>query len=125
MQLENPAQKRRLADIIASLPNSDRANVVRRLARVDPAILTPGLGAPISGPSWPQTMHDSLKLPSGATIGATDNETLRRELIRLGVLGAASGEGRNIIVERYAMLLQQIHDDAGAAAVAAWLAERK
>jgi len=35
MQLENPAQKRRLVDVIASIPNSDRANVVRRLARVD------------------------------------------------------------------------------------------
>jgi len=35
MQLENPAQRRRLVDVIAALPDSDRTNVVRRLASLD------------------------------------------------------------------------------------------
>jgi hypothetical protein len=83
------------------------------------AILPPG--APASaGPKWSVTMYDNLKLPNGQTIGATDNETLRRELMRMGIIGAPT-EGRHIIVERYATLLLQIHNDAGDRAVAAWL----
>ena len=35
MQLNNPAQQRRLADIIASIPDGDRANVVQRLTNLD------------------------------------------------------------------------------------------
>jgi len=35
MQLENPKRQRRLAGIVASLPDSKRTDVVRRLARVD------------------------------------------------------------------------------------------
>jgi hypothetical protein len=38
MHLENPAQRRRLADIVASLPDSKRADVVRRLTKVERAI---------------------------------------------------------------------------------------
>jgi hypothetical protein len=35
MQLENPKRQRRLADIVASLPDKDRAEVGRRLASID------------------------------------------------------------------------------------------
>jgi hypothetical protein len=92
-----------------------------------PIVSTSGLAgapAPINGPKWASGLYDNLKLPNGQTIGATDNETLRRELMRMGVIGAAT-EGRHVIVERYATLLLQIHNDAGDRAVAAFLESNK
>jgi hypothetical protein len=80
----------------------------------------PGRASAMSGPRWAPTIHDGLKLPSGATIGQTDNDALRREFVRLDVAGAAT-DGRNTICGRYAAMLEKIHDDAGAAAVAVWL----
>jgi hypothetical protein len=38
MQLDNPQRQRRLADIVASLPDKDRADVVQRLTKVERAI---------------------------------------------------------------------------------------
>ena len=38
MQLDNPQRQRRLADIVASIPDPARAEVARRLARVERAI---------------------------------------------------------------------------------------
>ena len=35
MRLENPAQQRSLASIISGLSDDDRANIVRRLARLE------------------------------------------------------------------------------------------
>jgi hypothetical protein len=65
-----------------------------------------------------------VKLPSGVTIGQTNNEALRSELIRLGVEGAATA-GRNVLAERYAAMVKKIHDTAGDAAVSKWFEERK
>jgi hypothetical protein len=35
MQLDNPKRQRSLADVVASLPDKDRADVARRLANLD------------------------------------------------------------------------------------------
>ena len=84
----------------------------------------PGRASAIKGPRWPATIHDGLSLPTGETIGQTDNDALRHELVRLGVAGAAT-KGRNVLCERYAAMLAKIHDEAGAAAVAAWLQKNR
>jgi hypothetical protein len=87
------------------------ADVVNSMSMPDGATTTsprPGAPAPNRGQSWPPGQHDKLKLPSGKTIGETDNETLRRELIRLDVEDAAT-VGRHILAERYSSMLQKIH----------------
>ena len=84
----------------------------------------PGRASAIKGPRWPSTPQDYLKLPNGATIGQTDNDALRREFIRLGVADAAT-DGRHILCARYSAMLGKIHDDAGQAAVAAWLQKNR
>ena len=67
---------------------------------------------------------DLLPLPSGKSVAASSNEELRPQLARLGVPGAHT-DGRDVIVERYAALLKTIHDDAGKAAVADFLAKHR
>ena len=84
----------------------------------------PGAPGNGSGPRWATGFHDHLKLPSGATIGQTDNEKLRSQLARLGIEGANT-EGRNIICARYAAVLQRVFDEAGNAAVTAFLESKK
>jgi hypothetical protein len=58
-------------------------------------------------------------------VGATDNERLRQELARVGGIEGVHTEGRNIILARYAALLQRIHDAAGEKAVAVFLQSKK
>jgi hypothetical protein len=72
------------------------------------------------GPTWAAGLHDDLKLPSGRLVGQVNNEELRAELARVGIEGAHS-DGRNIIVARYAAILQNVFNLAGNAAVAAFL----
>jgi hypothetical protein len=77
----------------------------------------PGKGA---GPSWPRTSHDHLKLPSGKTIGETDNENLRSELTRLGIEESQTA-GRERIIEKYAELINAVARAGADKAVAEWL----
>jgi hypothetical protein len=74
----------------------------------------------LTGASSTRTLYDHLPLGGGKSIGQVANEQLRPILARFGVEGAHT-EGRNIICARYAVMLQKVHDDAGNAAVRAWL----
>ena len=92
-----------------------------------PIVSTSGLnGAPAgtSGPKWASGLYDGLKLPSGKTIVETNNEELRSQFAKIGLLGAHS-DGREVLCQRYATLLSQIHDDAGKAAVDKWLQDNR
>ena len=81
--------------------------------------------AAFEGPkSWPSTVHDHWLLPSGTLVGAASNEDLRKQLIRLGIDGAATA-GRDVLCARYATVLQGVFDAAGNAAVSQWLTERR
>jgi hypothetical protein len=84
----------------------------------------PGASFRTTGPKWPSSPHDHWRLPSGQTVGETDNDTLRRELARLGIPEAHT-LGRHILAERYSSMLQKIHDGAGNAAVDAFLANHR
>ena len=72
----------------------------------------------------PGAYFDSLKLPSGKKIGDTPDHELRTELHRLGVTGAHS-DGKNVICALYHQMLERVWDDAGRAAVDAWLEQHK
>jgi hypothetical protein len=80
-------------------------------------------GAPArdnKGPMHAPGLHDDLALPNGSTVGQTDNETLRQQLLKLNIPGAAT-EGRHIICQRYSETLRKIFNDAGSKAVDVWL----
>jgi len=83
----------------------------------------PGAPGNNTGPSWTRGQHDNLMLPNGSTVGQTDNETLRRLLAPF--VDGAHTKPRNEIVEIYWAALKRIHDDAGNAAVNAWLQEKR
>jgi hypothetical protein len=68
--------------------------------------------------------HADLKLPSGSTVGFTSTEDLRRQLCRLGIADSQPAP-RLQIINAYAATLKRIHDDAGSAAVDAFLANHK
>jgi hypothetical protein len=76
------------------------------------------------GQTLDANQHNNLKLPSGSTIGLTTTEDLRRQLARLGIEGAHT-RPKNEIVSAYVATLKRIHDDAGSAAVDAWLEQHK
>lgn len=102
-------------------------NVFTSTATLPPAShvdTNPGASSRGAGISSTPTFFDHLKLPSGATIGGSSNEHVRAELTRLGIEGAQS-DGCNIICARYAAMIQKIHDDAGNAAVAAFLQSKR
>lgn len=80
---------------------------------------------PVTGPSWPSTPFDGLKLPSGATIGQTDGGTLCREFSRMQVPGWDATMGRGRAVETYAAHLEQIGAAAAEAAVSEYLASKR
>ena len=84
----------------------------------------PGAPSKNSGPTWARGLHDDLALPNGSVVGQVDNETLRRIFADLGIPDAWT-LGRDRLVERYVRMLKKIFDDAGNAAVEAWMAERK
>jgi hypothetical protein len=62
--------------------------------------------------------------PVGSTIRLTSTEDLRRQFHQLGIPGAHT-EGRNVICNRYAAMLREIHDDAGSIAVDAFLQSKR
>ena len=67
----------------------------------------PGAPSQAKGPTWSPGPFDSLRLPSGKTIGESSNEEVRTQLLRLNIEGAAT-DGRNIICGRYAGLLADL-----------------
>jgi hypothetical protein len=81
-------------------------------------------GASNSGPQWPRTPYDNLKLPSGVLIGSCPDNVLRTELSRLGVEKAHT-RPRNEIIEAYAMLLFEIGEQASRVAIDDWLARHR
>jgi hypothetical protein len=62
--------------------------------------------------------------PLGSTIRLTSDESLRSQFDKLGIAGAHT-KPRNQLVEAYAAMLKRIHDDAGRAAVDAFLQSKK
>jgi hypothetical protein len=66
---------------------------------------------------------DRLPLPGGGTVGGTDNDTLRHIITRL--IPDAATVGRDLLCQKYAALLKKVHDDAGDAAISAWLEQHK
>jgi hypothetical protein len=81
----------------------------------------PGAPAPTK-PSWAVTGHDNLALPDGRTIGAVETGELHRIFDAIGLADFSHSKGRTDNVEAYAAHLKQIHDAAGAQAVAEFLA---
>ena len=73
-----------------------------------------------TGPTWPRGLHDSLMTPAGSTIGLTSTESLRPQLAKLGIRDAHT-RPRDAIVEDYYQMMRKVHDEAGSAAVDAWL----
>lgn len=71
-------------------------------------------------PSLAKTDHDNLLLRDGRKVGAARD--LAAVLVAAGVPGASAEKGRADNAAAYAAFLTKIHDDAGRAAVAAWLA---
>lgn len=67
---------------------------------------------------------DALRLPSGQKVSEVEMGPLYGELGRL-VPGFSHNLGRVAAIEKYAAHLQAIHDEAGRAAVAAWLAANR
>jgi hypothetical protein len=90
----------------------------------DHADTNPGSSKKGSGPTWARGQHDDLSLPNGSVIGQTDNETLRQIFAGLGI-PAAHTLGRDRLVECYVAMLKKVHNDAGNAAVTAWLNAHK
>jgi hypothetical protein len=86
--------------------------------------INPGASSKNSGPTWSRGLHDDLSLPNGSVIGQTDNETLRQIFAGLGIPDAHT-LGRDRLVERYVAMLKKVHNDAGNAAVTAWLKAHK
>jgi hypothetical protein len=70
---------------------------------------------------WSPHTHADLKLPNGSVCGSCPTEQLRSMLGRLGVPDAHTAP-RLQIIDSYARMLKRIHEDAGSAAVDAWLA---
>jgi hypothetical protein len=90
-------------------------------------VSTSGLaGAPagISGPKWASGLFDGLKLPSGKTIAETNNEDLRGQFAKLGIPDAHTA-GRDVLCQRYSEVLAKVFNDAGDAAVAAFLEKNR
>jgi hypothetical protein len=84
----------------------------------------PGASGKGSGPNWARGAHDDLALPNGSVIGQTNNERLRQIFAGLGIEGAWT-LGRDRLVESYVRVLKKVFDDAGNAAVEAWMQQRK
>ena len=81
-------------------------------------VSTASLGGVTADPS------NSLPLPNGKTVAETSNEELRSILDKLGLEGSHT-KPRNQLVEAYAAMLKRIHDDAGRAAVDAFLQSKR
>jgi hypothetical protein len=81
-------------------------------------VSTQSFGGPASDP------HLDLMMPSGSTVRLTTDEDLRRQFGKLGIEGAHT-KPRNQLVEAYAAMLKRIHDDAGRAAVDAFLQSKR
>jgi hypothetical protein len=75
--------------------------------------------------SFSPPASEPLKLPDGRPVDSVDMGPLYGEFGRLGVPGFRHQLGRTDAVALYARHLQSIHDEAGRAAVAAWLAANK
>lgn len=69
--------------------------------------------------SWSATPHDSLRLPSGTTIGQTKN--LAAEIVGL-IPGAAPDMGRGRLADLYAAHIAEVRAKGAAAAENDWLA---
>jgi hypothetical protein len=84
----------------------------------------PGRPSAGHGPTWPPTLFDHLKLPSGKLLGEVPTESLRHELARIGVKDAHTA-GRHIIAERYAAILMEIGEAASEKAIAEFLESKR
>ena len=67
---------------------------------------------------------DGLRLPDGRRVSEVDQSTLYGEFGRL-VPNFSHNLGRTDAIASYAAHLQAIHDEAGQAAVTAWLAAKR
>jgi hypothetical protein len=67
---------------------------------------------------------DELRLPNGQKVSEAEQGFLYGEIARL-VPGFSHNLGRVDAIQKYANHLQAIHDEAGRAAVAAWMAEKR
>jgi hypothetical protein len=69
-------------------------------------------------------LFDGLRLPSGKTIGETSNEEFRRLMDRVGN-SRRDTAGREVLCQRYSEVLAKVFNDAGDAAVAAFLEKNR
>jgi hypothetical protein len=79
----------------------------------------PGAPGKNRGPMFSPSSQDSLLLPGGATIGQTNNETLRTALLQF--FPDAHTIPRCALIEKYAAMLANFRDRAGDAAINAFL----
>jgi hypothetical protein len=75
-----------------------------------------------TGPTWPSSEHDPLPIGGGRKVGDVDTATLTGVLERLNIPGFSHSSGRQSNIEAYKQEHDRVHDAAGKAAVAEWLA---
>jgi hypothetical protein len=79
----------------------------------------------VTVPSFTPPAPADFVLPSGKAVSTVSHGELYSELDRLKVRGFSHAAGRADNERAYAEHLRGIHDEAGRAAVAAWLAANK
>jgi hypothetical protein len=73
------------------------------------------------GPSWARSDWDHLEVAPGKKIGDTSTPELTAMIEKLNVAGFLHTNGRQSNIEAFAFARQKVFDQAGNAAVTAWL----
>jgi hypothetical protein len=75
------------------------------------------------GPTWPKSEFDHLEVnASGLKVGEADTATVTAICERLRVPGFAHTQGREANLTAFSRAREKVFNDAGRAAVQAWLA---
>jgi hypothetical protein len=93
------------------------------IAKLSPAPGAPA--APHSGPNWPATLHDDLRLPDDRRIGDVDGAELYRWFDKLKIEGFSHSLGRLSAIEKYAAVIAAVAKAGADAAVTEWLQKNR
>jgi hypothetical protein len=94
-----------------------------KIASTDAPSTAPGAPVP-PVESWPRVDGDTELLPDGRQVKDVNNHELNRMVRQVGV-AVSPMAGRDVTVAAYIAHLTGIHDEAGRAAVQAWLASKR